>query len=148
MDNIFNKEENKQDNPVIQDPNKQVEGSADNPLSQLVGEGKKYATQEELAKAYLHLDSFTAQLKDENKGMREDLSKRQTAQEILDQLKNEQSATPSKQEETNPALSLDKIQEMVRQTITRQEQENTASKNVQDANDFMVGKYGDRKSVV
>ena len=139
-----------QENPV-DDPNKgQVftEGN-DKATSELVGEGKKYTSQAELEKAYTNADAFIKQLQRENKEMREDLSKRQTAQEIIDQMKsNEQSATPSTQEQTNPEVSLDKIQEMVRQTITAQEKQNTASNNVQEAHSFMVEKYGEKAAEV
>ena len=50
-------------------------------LTELVGEGKRYATVEALAKGRLDADAFIEQLKRENAGLREDLSTRLTAEE-------------------------------------------------------------------
>lgn len=63
-------------------------------LEALVGEGKKFATVEDLAKGKAQSDEFIEQLKRENEGLRQDLSKALTAEEILDQIKASQT-TPS-----------------------------------------------------
>jgi hypothetical protein len=118
-------------------------------LSELVGEGKKYSTVEELAKAYHNADSLIQQLQGENAGMREDLSKRQTAEEIAETIRRNQNQTDhGTQENTPSAVSVDDIQNLVSQSITQHERNQTASRNVQKASDDMVSLYGDKATSV
>ena len=52
-------------------------------LGQLVGEGKKYSTPEELAKAYFNANGFIDHLKTESGQLREELDKYMTLEDIL-----------------------------------------------------------------
>lgn len=54
-----------------------------NPLDQLVGEGKKFKTVEDLVKSYTHSQSYIEQLQGENSGLREELSTRQGAEDLF-----------------------------------------------------------------
>lgn len=54
-------------------------------LSELVGEGKKYSDHESLAKGAYHKDLHIQRLEQENETMRQDLQKRLTIEEFLEQ---------------------------------------------------------------
>lgn len=55
-----------------------------NPLETLVGEGKKFKTTEDLAKAKMESDRFIQQLQGELSGLRTELSTRQTLEQLMD----------------------------------------------------------------
>lgn len=60
-----------------------------NYLEELVGEGKKFPSVEELARGKAESDAFIARIQDENKVMRAELEKRATVEDFLDRLKSE-----------------------------------------------------------
>lgn len=72
-------------------------GNADNQnenvnyLDELVGEGRKYASIDELAKGYAHLQRFNEQVKKEAGGLRSDLSSRLALEELVNKLASTQS---------------------------------------------------------
>lgn len=61
------------------DPNASV-------YEQLVGDGKKFKTNEDIAKAKLESDRFIAQLQNEMQGLRQELSARQTLEQLMDKI--------------------------------------------------------------
>lgn len=61
------------------------EGST-NPLEELVGEGKKYKDQVELAKAYKHADSYIESLKRELGEVRQEADKRATLEDLVEKI--------------------------------------------------------------
>jgi hypothetical protein len=116
-------------------------------LALLVGEGRKYATQEALAEAYLNADQFIETLKEENANLRA----KTRQQEILDeQLKRSQasSASTPTQEPTATAkaaaLSEEDIARIVEQQITGRETTKTREANLEKADSLMRAKFGDR----
>lgn len=64
------------------DPNKDYS-------AELIGEGKKYASIQEAARAILEKDLHINRVQTEAKELREDLSKRNTAEELLEKLKQQ-----------------------------------------------------------
>ena len=57
-------------------------------VDQLVGEGKKFKTPEDLAKGKVEADRFIESLKRENEGMRQDLNARLKMEDLIEKLKN------------------------------------------------------------
>ena len=114
-------------------------------LADLVGEGKKFATPEDLAKAKIEADAFINQLKDENKGLRESAQRDANAGDNLAALQRElaelkaklnKSAEPSPN--TTGELTTGQLENLVAGVMTKKEQERTAAQNMRDANDKLV----------
>lgn len=122
------------------------------PLAELVGDGKKFKTPEDLARGKIESDAFIEQLKDELKGLKEDLKNRSASEDQLDLLRKEiialktntQQPAPPAQREANqpPALTEDTIKQLVAKTITQAETQRTASANILEANQKVIDKFG------
>lgn len=134
-DSIFN---TPQDGVDTQDDN---QGDV-NYLDQYVGEGKKYATVDELAKAYAHSDRFIDQLKSETTGLRTELNSRLALEELVTKLQNGATNTAtSNQNYTNDSderphtsetvLSREDIAKLVRDSITEEQTRSQAEANRQ-----------------
>ena len=126
--------------PVV-DPN--------NPLAILVGEGRKYASQEELAKAYLHLDDFAETLKGENTKLKADLATAKTLEEVLDRLKEAPVASAPDRGDKKVAaqaagLSAVDVAKIVNDTLTGRETARTRENNLLQADAAMRKLFGDK----
>ncbi len=102
----------------------------------LVGEGKKYKTVEDLAKAVVFKDQHISRIETENRGMREDLQGKQRMEEYIERLSTLQAGEQPTNSDGNhsgreggedktPALKLEDIETL----IVKREQ-----KKVQEAN--------------
>jgi hypothetical protein len=121
-------------------------------LEDLVGEGKKYATPEAVAKAVVEKDNFIEQLKRETALLREEMAAKTTAtdrtQEILDQLEALKKIQPvTEREAYQPTertevkgLSLEDVEKVIQQREARQK----ADRNVNTVKEKLVEIYGDR----
>ena len=72
------------------DPNK-------NPFEELVGEGKKFSSKEDLAKGKLESDNFIKQLQKELSGLRGELQGRMSLEQFIDKLDKKTSTTVNNQ---------------------------------------------------
>lgn len=109
-------------------------------LEELVGEGKKYTTVAELAKAHLHASAHIGKLEDENGQFRAKVEKAATIEEILAKLNpqgSQQPATPpmNNQPQGTPAEQpdLSKLVEERFATLTKQQQEQANLKEFETA---------------
>ena len=126
---------------------KQEETPSDSILDQLVGEGKKFQTPEELAKGKLESDKFIQQLtteqealRNEMESLREAATKASTLQEVLDKLKPD---TDSEKDGGNqPALNSDELTKLVREQIESTQQESARKSNREKASDQLLQKFG------
>lgn len=139
MSNIFTEPGDNNKEPI----------NVDVKLEDLVGEGKKFADGDALAKAKAMADAFVEQLKEENKGLRDAASKSNNAEENLRVLQTkiaELEAKLNKSDEPSPntkgELTAEKLEEIVTGVITRQEQSRTANQNLAAANSEMVKQLG------
>jgi hypothetical protein len=124
-------------------------------LEQLVGEGKRYANVEELAKAKVNADAFIEQLKTETGELREDLEKRMTLDDILKQKESSNTpvepvdpAPPADAAEGKPAevaqnVDEDDLNVKIREVMDRVSVERTADTNLTTVADRLVEDYGD-----
>jgi hypothetical protein len=112
----------------------------DQAFPDLVGEGKRYATLEDLAKGKQEADAFIEQLKLENAQMREDLSKRPTLDDIQDimKLQNENRGEPASE------FNEEALTNIVTSQLSALKEQERAQSNVQAASDKMVELYGDK----
>ena len=110
-------------NPASQTP---ARGSA---TDQLVGEGKKFATVEDMAAGKLHSDGHIETLTAENASLRADLDGRTSAQEILAQLKEVNLKPEVLVAPTPAALDEGKITDLVKSTMTELDVEGRKTAN-------------------
>lgn len=126
------------------DPNAAPPASS---VNDLVGEGKKFKTVDDLARGKLEADAFIERLKQENAQVLAEARKAALADEQLETLRNEVKALrearvePSK-DNTNPALTLESVKSLVAETITQTERNRTAQQNIATANETMVQTHG------
>jgi len=116
------------------------------PLENLVGEGKKFATVEDLAKGKEESDKFIEQLKGEVNGLREDLDKRLTSEQVLEEINRRAAEAPRNEENTSSQTSVEDISEVVRKVLTGEKDKETTESNVATANNKMVEIYGADKA--
>lgn len=116
-------------------------------VSTLVGEGKKYKTVDELAKAYMNADEFVETLKSENRELRDKVAAAASIDEVLKKLetKTEQDDSPVKPEGT---LSASDVAELVRTTITGLETTKSREANLRKADGKMKEVFGDKAEEV
>lgn len=119
----------------------------------LVGEGKKYKTPEDAAKAIVEKDNFINRLKTEQEELRKELSTRplvDRSQEILDRIEalKVEPVTERLPVTTEPVrtevkgLSLDDIERV----LNEREQKKTAQGNINTVKTALQEKYGDQWS--
>lgn len=131
--------------------NSQTESNSENdPLfDTLVGEGKKFSNKESLAKGKVEADKHVDHLEEQIKELREELSKRDTAKEIAEQLRNERQleSTPAPGN-TPPNLTEEEVAGIVRNTMTDLESSRTIRENVLEAQKLFHAMHGDKTDEV
>ena len=96
-------------------------------LVELVGAGKKYATVEAALKALPHSQSHISKLEAELAQLRDEVTKRKTAQELLDEIK---SGIPQGETTPKDGLSQDVVVQLVEKVISQKEQKQVAQTNI------------------
>jgi hypothetical protein len=107
---------------------------------ELVGEGKKYSSAEEALRSVPHAQQHIKTLEEEMAQLKEELSKRKTTQELLDEIKS--GVTPVENTTQEVGLNQDKIMEMVNQTLKQNEAKQTAKQNAATVANKFTQQYG------
>lgn len=119
-----------------------------NPLDNLVGEGKKFKTVEDLAKGKVAADEHISNLEKELDAMRKQLNPQFDAEKQLTELRAEIQALRTNPpqgrsgEPTASSLTVEGITALVNETITRAERNQTISQNITQANNAVVEHFG------
>jgi len=111
-------------------------------VQELVGEGKKYQSPEDALKSVPHAQQHIQTLESELAEMKEELTKRKTTQELLDEIKS--GVQPSAQTEQNAELNQDNLMELVNQTLSIRENKKTAEVNAKSVASKFTTEYGDK----
>jgi vacuolar-type H+-ATPase subunit I/STV1 len=114
---------------------------------ELVGEGKKYANAEDALRSVPHAQKHIQTLETEMAELKEELSKRKTTQELLDELKSE-TRQPVENTTQEAGLNEDAIMSLVNQTLQRNEQTKTAKANADSVAKRFQSKYGSEAETV
>jgi len=114
---------------------------------ELVGEGKKYASAEDALRSVPHAQKHIQTLEAEMAELKEELSKRKTTQELLDELKSE-TRQPVENTTQEAGLNEDAIMSLVNQTLQRNEQTKTAKANADSVAKSFQSKYGSEAETV
>lgn len=113
--------------------------------SELVGSGKKYQSVEEALKSVPHAQKHIQTLESELALAREELAKRKTTEELLDEIKSgiQPQATPAGIE-----FDQDKLLDMVNYTIETREKQRVAKTNASTVVEKFTEKYGSQAEEV
>jgi hypothetical protein len=139
-DNIFNQGNDQVPNetPVVQQPVIPPE------LQEFVGAGKKYASLDDVYKAFPHAQKHISTLEEENKQIKEELQRRKTAEELLTEI---QQRTVTQPEVTTPPPSMPDIASVVRQEIQRTQAEAISAANQHEVVNKFTSLYGEKAQV-
>lgn len=120
------------DQDIFAGADQEPELSTETKFEDLVGEGRKYKTTDDVARAVVEKDRFIAQLQRENAGVREALSKRINEEEFLKKLQEVARPNPAVEQEppvepeARPeasALTPEKVEEIIakRETVAKRQ---------------------------
>jgi len=112
----------------------------------LVGEGKKYSSAEEALRSVPHAQQHIKTLEEEMAQLKEELAKRKTTQELLDEIKS--GVRPVENTTQEVGLNQDNIMELVNQTLKQNEQKKTAQANASQVASKFSEKYGSNAETV
>lgn len=124
--------------------NDTAQNTANDPFSQLVGEGKKFSDANALAEGKLESDRYIEQLKREAQELRDELGKRPSKEEILDIVK----ATQEGRGDTKPGLDEEAVKNLVNSQVKEMGEAEKRAANNQKAVAAMVEKFGDKAAEV
>ena len=109
---------------------------------EFVGEGKKYRTAEEALKAIPHAQGHIKTLEEEAKQLREELAKRKTAEELLEEFKVSGGMGGTRQEPA-AAATVD-YEQIVAGILSKKEAQSTAQRNISAVVTTFQTTYGDK----
>lgn len=142
MENIFNTA----DNEFSIDPEK-------NYFEELVGEGKKFKNEIELARSKAESDAFIEKLKRENAELRANTQKAATAEEILKKIQEAAQAKPATQEQVQvsnqsesnkgSSFSQEDLDKIIEEKLKAKESETQAERNYRQVVESMSAAWGE-----
>ena len=112
----------------------------------LVGEGKKYQSPEEALKSVPHAQQHIQTLESELAEVKEELTKRKTTQDLLDEIKSGIQAPETTSQGTE--FNQDMLQNVVNQTIETKEKEKVYAQNAKSVAEKFMTQYGDKAETV
>lgn len=126
-----------------------------NPLEDLVGEGKKFKTPEDLARGKLESDQFIERLKGELAGLRTELNTRQTLEQLMDKMAQSGGSTDNSNQTTNnqtsntngdgtqnKSFTEDDVMRIVESKLSEAEKTRVQNTNLSLVRNTLVEKYG------
>lgn len=119
----------------------------ENPLEALVGEGKKFSTPADLARAKLEADQFIEQLKRENAEMRKEVAEKLTMDELLTKIRqpNTEVVTPSPDGQNGkPDLKTNDLEALIAKSIEQREAYNKSQGNMSKVEAKLAEVWGDQ----
>lgn len=120
-------------------------------LAILVGEGRKYKSPEELAKAYISADEFIEKLKGENQQLRQVADRAKTVEEVLERLERGKKPDEDDNSSKKPAdtgLSAERVAQIVRDQLTGLETQKSRESNLLKADGLMKEVFGEKAKEV
>jgi len=126
---------NEGQNQDNQEPQFQIPTEA----AELVGDGKKYQSVEDALKSVPHAQKHIQTLESELAAAREELSKRRTTEELLDEIK---SGIQPKENPQGVEFDQDKLMQLVDQTLEVKERQKLAKSNASQVAAKFTEKFG------
>lgn len=120
-------------------------------FAELVGEGKKYKTEQDLARSRLEADIHIRKLELENGTLREQVVGAKSVADILEAVKANTAlvSNPPKNESEDeivqqPSVSADQVAKIVAEQLTGRETARQKEDNKTKANTLLIGMFGDK----
>ena len=105
-----------------------------------VGEGKKYKSAEDALRSVPHAQEHIKTLEEEMAQLKEELTRRKTAEELLDEMKS--GIQPTEATPQGVEFDQDRLMQLVNQTIEQKEQQTKAKQNAQTVASKFTEQYG------
>jgi NACalpha-BTF3-like transcription factor len=113
-------------------------------VAEYVGTGKKYQSVEEALKSVPHAQTHILTLTEELKAAKLELEKRRTAENLLEEMRNN-SVNKSNETQTQVAgLTQEDVARIVQQTFVQNEQQTQAKTNTESVRQAFSNKFGDK----
>ena len=109
---------------------------------ELVGEGKKYQSPEDALKSVPHAQKHIETLESELASVKEELTKRQTTQELIDELKS--GSQPVENTTQSAEINQDNVMALVNETLSIREKKALADSNAKSVAAKFTAQYGDK----
>lgn len=117
-----------------------------------VGEGKKYATVEELDRAYAHVNDHAGTLESENAQLREELNKFKSQDDavakVLDALKPKVQETDRDPADAHQGVKTEELETLVDSLFRKKTEESQKQENVAKVEAALRERFGDRAKEV
>lgn len=135
----------------IDDKTDPVVEEGKNYLEELVGEGRKFKSPEELARGKVEADAFIERLKSELAELRNELSSRVRLEEAIDKLlSNQTPAAPANGDNHAPddggskteMLTTQQIEEMLERRLSEREKEQVRARNLAEVRNKLAETFG------
>ena len=119
----------------------------DSYFDQLVGEGKKFSNQEELARGKAESDRYIQELKDKLAELETDKKVEERVAELLNRQNSNPDPTPNGEEAHQPAKPSEKVDltEEVRKILHAESKQARVANNVNEVADKLISVYGDEE---
>ena len=109
---------------------------------EVIGEGKKYQSPEDALKSVPHAQKHIETLESELATVKEELTKRQTTQELIDELKS--GSQPVENTTQSAEINQDNIMDLVNKTLSIRESKAQADSNAKQVAAKFTAQYGDK----
>jgi hypothetical protein len=113
----------------------------------LVGEGKKYKTFDDLAKAYVNADGFIEQLKAENRELKEKVVAAKTVDDVLERLQQQPATQQGDSPVAQTGVGVADLTKLVEATVTGLETQKQRKENMLRADALMKEAFGEKAAV-
>lgn len=113
---------------------------------EFVGEGKKYKSAEDALKSVPHAQEHIKTLEAEMAVLKEELTKRKTTEELLDELKS--GIQPQENTTQAGGLDQDKISQLIINTLEQRERQSKAKQNAASVAEKFTQQYGNKAEEV
>lgn len=146
--------------------NRPIADATKNYLEELVGEGKKFKSVDDLARGKYEADQYVSTLLREIKEVKEELNKRMTVEDLMTRLKKDGSQTPMTTNNpvfntsnhsdedhgqgtgTNSNLDLEAIKKALKEELAQEQEKARRNQNLQDTVKKLQANFGDNTSAV
>lgn len=113
-------------------------------VAALVGEGKKYRTIDDLAKAYVSADDFIETLKAENRELKEKATAAKTVDDVLERLQQQPATRPDDNQVAKKAVDVADLTKLVEAAVTGLESQKHKRENMLKADALMKEAFGEK----
>lgn len=137
---LFNPNSTATDPQTQANPN-QNQNSDQGILNDLVGPGKKFASVEALAQGKKTSDDFIVRLQQEMQGMREELNRRTSAEDIIKQVRDEFRQTNQEATPASTGLDENTIAQIVKNQLNEATLQTQAVKNLEQVNEALLAQF-------